>query len=114
MWVSVAPLSIAAGIQNKILEAMAFELPVVGTTRAVQGLTPRTAAAVDIADDPETMAAKIVPLLQNPRLAIKKGKEARQRVAADYNWDQSLQRLLEIVEAPSLTPQPHAEISPLR
>src|SRR5690606_23613025 len=42
--VAVAPLRIARGIQNKVLEAMAMGLPVVGTTSATQGVgaTPGT------------------------------------------------------------------------
>ena len=37
-WVSVAPLRIARGIQNKVLEAMAMGIPVVGTSSAFEGM----------------------------------------------------------------------------
>jgi glycosyltransferase involved in cell wall biosynthesis len=112
VWVSVAPLSIAAGIQNKILEAMAFELPVVGTARAVQGLTPNAAAAVDIADGPQEMAARIIPLLLDPRLARAKGKESRRIIAQEYNWTTALDRLLQLVENPTQTENFQATVSP--
>ena len=46
--VAVAPFSIAAGIQNKILEAMAYGLPVVATSRTRQGLSPEVADLVAI------------------------------------------------------------------
>jgi polysaccharide biosynthesis protein PslH len=98
MRVSVAPFSIAAGIQNKILEAMSYELPVVATSRAAQGLTPLAATAVEIADTPEETAAAIVRLLRNPELAREKGRQSRRLIAGEYNWSQSLDRLLELLE----------------
>jgi sugar transferase (PEP-CTERM/EpsH1 system associated) len=98
MWVSVAPFSVAAGIQNKILEAMASGIPVVATARAAQGLTRDAAAAVQIADGPEQIASRTVELLRDPQFAREKGLESRRRVAADYSWERSLQALLRILE----------------
>ena len=46
------------------------------------------------------MAARIVRLFQNPQFAAEKGAEGRRRVTADYNWERSLKRLLELVESP--------------
>src|SRR5204863_5347897 len=83
--VSVAPFSIAAGIQNKILEAMAYGLPVVATPRAVQGLTRAAAAGVEVADTPEETAAAIVRLLRNPGMARERGKQSRRLIAGEYN-----------------------------
>jgi sugar transferase (PEP-CTERM/EpsH1 system associated) len=99
--VSVAPFSIAAGIQNKILEAMAYGLPVVGTSRAVQGLSADARRAVDIADTPEEMAATIVGLIRDPQLAHSRGMEGRLRIAREYDWEQSLGRLLQLLEDPA-------------
>ncbi len=98
--VSVAPFLIAAGIQNKILEAMASGLPVVATGRVLQGVSKNAAAVVRTADAPEEMAARVVELCKDPRLARSIGIEGRRRVAGDYNWDQSLEQLLQIVEHP--------------
>ena len=105
--VSVAPFSIAAGIQNKILEAMAFGLPVVATSRALQGLSADVAAVVEKGDSAEELARKIVLLLRDPELACGLGMEGRRRVTADYNWGRSLDRLCQLLEStgPSRTPQ---------
>jgi sugar transferase (PEP-CTERM/EpsH1 system associated) len=108
--VSVAPFAIASGIQNKILESMAFGLPVVATTRAVQGLSANVAAVIETGDGAEAMAAKIVRLLGDPQLARELGMESRRRVTADYNWEESLDqlcRLLERAEPPRIAASPH-------
>ena len=98
--VAVAPFSIAAGIQNKILEAMAYCLPVVATTRTAAGLTSGVAEVVETGDTAEELSAKVVALLGNPQFARQRGLESRRRVAAEYNWKHNLDRLLELVDRP--------------
>jgi len=98
MHVAVAPFSIAAGIQNKILEAMASGIPVVCTPRAAQGLSSEAARAVEVAEGAERMAASIVELLRNPDLAYARGIEGCRRVAAEYRWDRSMDLLLQVLE----------------
>jgi glycosyltransferase involved in cell wall biosynthesis len=97
----VAPFSIAAGIQNKILEAMAYGLPVVATSCSVRGLSPSVAEIVETGDSPEELAANVVRLLRDPELALRKGLEGRCRVAADYNWDRAGDLLLQLLENPA-------------
>lgn len=96
--VSVAPFSIAAGIQNKILEAMAFGIPVVCTPRAAQGLSREAATAVEVVEGAEGMAGRVVSLLRNPELAHARGIEGRRQVAAEYRWERSMDRLLQVLE----------------
>jgi glycosyltransferase involved in cell wall biosynthesis len=62
----VAPFRIARGIQNKVLEAMASGLPVVGTSVAFQGLDEVRSAGVHVADDPREFALKVIALLKDP------------------------------------------------
>lgn len=88
--VVVAPLRVARGIQNKILEAMAMERPVIATTEC--------AAAVDAKIDSELLAAatasefiaEIDKQLTNPEAANAIGLAARARVVARYSWDAHL------------------------
>jgi sugar transferase (PEP-CTERM/EpsH1 system associated) len=99
--VAVVPLRIAAGIQTKILEAMASGLPVVATPRAVQGLLTEVAHIVETAETAADLAAKVVRLLRDPQLARQQGLEGRRRVAAEYSWECALERLLQLIENPS-------------
>ena len=108
--VAVAPFSIAAGIQNKILEAMAYGLPVVATSRAVQGLSKDVAEGVETGDTAEELAAKTARLLRDPQFASGKGLEGRSRVAAEYNWDAPLDALLRLLENPVSTDTPKIEV----
>ena len=98
--VSVAPFSIAAGIQNKILEALAFGLPVVATSRTLQGLSEGVAAVVSKGDTPGELASHVVQLLQNPALRRRVGREGRMRVSAEYNWERSMDYLCRLLEDP--------------
>lgn len=92
--VAVAPFSIAAGVQNKILEAMAYGLPVVATSKVVQGLSPAIASLVEVSDEPETMSAKLIVLLRDSG----SGHMGRERLKIEYSWNTSLSRLLLLVE----------------
>src|ERR1051326_1566329 len=98
--VAVAPFTIAAGIQNKILEAMSCGLPVVATTRAAQGLSRRVAALVDTADTAAELASSLVVLLRDPDLARSKGMDGRVSVMEDYSWDGATKRLIDLIEDP--------------
>jgi sugar transferase (PEP-CTERM/EpsH1 system associated) len=98
--VSVVPFAIAAGIPNKILEAMAYGLPVVATRRATQGLSPGVAEAVEIGETTEEFAAKVMHLLGNREAADQKGIEGRSRVIEQYNWNVVVRRLEELLVDP--------------
>ena len=98
--VAVAPFTIAAGIQNKILEAMAYCLPVVATSRTAGGLSAGVAEIVETGNTAEDLAEKVVRLLGDPSFACQRGAEGRRRVSAEYSWEQCLDRLLQLVENP--------------
>jgi sugar transferase (PEP-CTERM/EpsH1 system associated) len=104
--VAVAPFSIAAGIPNKILEAMAYGLPVVATPRAAQGLYPRVAEMVHTGNTAEELASRLVVLLRDPQLAHRIGLEGRCRVTDDYSWGSALDRLLQLLEDPATAERP--------
>ncbi len=86
--VCVAPLKLARGIQNKVLEAMAMARPVVASAAAAEGIDH--AGTIGVADDADGFAARIGDLLDDPEAAAALGRSARTQVVARYGWDARL------------------------
>ena len=82
--VCVAPLALARGIQNKVLEAMAMARPVVASTAAAEGIDQ--GGTLRVATDAAGQAAAILALLADPQAAAALGAAARARVVARYDW----------------------------
>jgi sugar transferase (PEP-CTERM/EpsH1 system associated) len=97
--VCVAPLRIARGVQNKILQAMAMGLPVIATHRACQGIEAQPGKDLLIADDSEAFAEKTVELLRKPETRAALGQRARSFVEARHSWDASLAKLEDLLHS---------------
>ncbi|MCB0245321.1 MAG: TIGR03087 family PEP-CTERM/XrtA system glycosyltransferase [Anaerolineae bacterium] len=91
--VFVAPLRFAAGVQNKVLEAMAAGRPVVTTSVVNQGLGAQPGRDLLIADDTGTIANQIVALLQDADLASRVAQAGRAFVTSRFSWDAVSQRM---------------------
>jgi glycosyltransferase involved in cell wall biosynthesis len=85
----VAPLRVARGIQNKILEAMAMARPVVIATAASAGVSGVPGREYEVAESPEEFAQKVLAVLQ-PAAGAGMGQLARARITSDYAWDRNL------------------------
>jgi sugar transferase (PEP-CTERM/EpsH1 system associated) len=88
--VAVAPLRIARGIQNKVLEAMAMARPVVASTAAFDGINAVPGRDLIVTDRPEAQAWHILDLLAHPREAAEIGASARRRMQKHYRWEAQL------------------------
>ena len=95
--VSVAPLRIARGIQNKVLEAMAHGVPLVTTTAALEGIEAMPGRDVLVADEPTAFAEKIVAVLRDLNLRSNLSKNALALVRQKYSWDTRLKILEESI-----------------
>ncbi|CAN5117106.1 TIGR03087 family PEP-CTERM/XrtA system glycosyltransferase [soil metagenome] len=95
--VVVAPLRIARGIQNKILEAMAMARPVVASAQAAEGIDAAHDRHLLIAQDPAAEAEMVLGLLADPARAAALGTAARARMVARYDWDATLADLPSLV-----------------
>jgi glycosyltransferase involved in cell wall biosynthesis len=93
--VFVAPLRFASGTQNKILEAMAMQLPVVTTQVAADGLRVGSAGAapVLVADRPDLCARAIRELLRDEGRRRELGALGRAYVKKHFDWDRSAVQL---------------------
>lgn len=95
--VVVAPLRIARGIQNKVLEAMAMARPVVASRQAAEGIDAREGRDWLIAGAPEEEAGLVLGLLADRQRAEALGAAAREQVERRYSWDAALSGLAPLV-----------------
>jgi glycosyltransferase involved in cell wall biosynthesis len=91
--VCIVPLTIARGIQNKVLEAMAMELPTVTCSAAAAGIEAIPGRDLFVADAASDFAAVTVRLLRDEGLRRQTGAAARACVEANYRWEHHLARL---------------------
>jgi len=97
--VFAAPLRFASGIQNKVLEAMAMELPVVATSAAADGLYAEGGEKppLAVADDPAQIARALVERIQEESRAP--DEEARRFVERHFSWATHARRVESILES---------------
>lgn len=95
--VVVAPLLLARGVQNKLLEAMAMARPVVASAAAATGIDATDGKHLLVADDAGAMAASVVRLFDDPAAAAAMGRAARERMITRYGWDARLAPLCELL-----------------
>jgi sugar transferase (PEP-CTERM/EpsH1 system associated) len=88
--VCVAPLRIARGVQNKVLEAMAMGKAVVSTPEAFEGIAATPGEDLAIASDAVSFAESVTSLLQDPAEAQRLGGNARRCVERSYSWAANL------------------------
>lgn len=94
--VAVAPLTYGAGIQNKILEAMACGTPVVTTPRAISALEGIPGTDLLVGDGEEGFANEVLRLLEDSTLRHAVGQAGRLYVEKTHRWADIAVRLEEI------------------
>jgi sugar transferase (PEP-CTERM/EpsH1 system associated) len=89
---AVAPLKIARGLQNKVLEAMAMAKPVVATPAAMEGLTLPLVFNHLVSDDPAILAERALEVLTKGDQR-ELGQKGREFVEQTYSWERAWRRL---------------------
>jgi glycosyltransferase involved in cell wall biosynthesis len=88
--VFVAPLRLARGIQNKVLEAMAMGLPVVASGTVRNGTAIPEGEGILAADTAEAFAAHVIRLLSDDSYRAAMGTSARAVVERNHRWSAQL------------------------
>ena len=91
--VYIVPLQIAPGVQNKILEALAMQIPVVATTAALQGIDAEPGRDLLVADDPLEFANAVNRLLSDKDLRLELARNGRNLIQQRHDWNENLKRL---------------------
>ena len=94
----VAPLAIARGTQNKILESMAAGVPVVTSGIAAGGVDALPEKHFLVADTPEEVAEAVLRVVENPAERSRLAAAGRARMLSHHDWTQSMHRLDKIIE----------------
>jgi sugar transferase (PEP-CTERM/EpsH1 system associated) len=102
---AVAPLRIARGVQNKVLEAMAMALPVVASPHALEGIQAHAGQDVLMADGAQHFIAVIGALLDGQHPDI--GAAARNAMLGHYAWDDNLRRVDALLDRPAKATPAH-------
>jgi len=91
--VAVAPLRIGAGMQNKIVQAMGAELPVVATPVANEGIGAGPEREILLREDPAGFARAVIALLRDPDSAARLGQAGRRFVESHWSWETHFSRM---------------------
>jgi len=91
--VSVAPLRIARGIQNKVLEAMAMAMPIVVSSGALTGIRAKSGEHLICAETPREWSDACIRLVRDREDARRLGRAARKLVLDEYTWEAQFAKL---------------------
>ncbi len=95
---SVAPLRIARGVQNKVLEAMSMGKAVVATSQAMEGIKDIEQFSELTLDDAKAYADKVAELLQDDAKAKSWGDKGREMILKNYNWQSNVAKVVNLLE----------------
>jgi sugar transferase (PEP-CTERM/EpsH1 system associated) len=104
---SVAPLRIARGTQNKILESLAMGVPVIASALAATGVDAIPGEHLFTADTPEQWCDRILAVIDDPVLRARFSNAGRERMLSNHSWAASMRRMDDIIArcVRSYTPQ---------
>jgi glycosyltransferase involved in cell wall biosynthesis len=96
--VAIAPLRLARGVQNKVLEAMSMALPIVASPQASQGLGSVPEQALTVADGEEQTIEGVAKWFADPERARRDGLVAAAWVRTEWRWEHMYDRLDAILD----------------
>ncbi|MFO1190476.1 MAG: TIGR03087 family PEP-CTERM/XrtA system glycosyltransferase [Alphaproteobacteria bacterium] len=103
----VAPLRLARGVQNKVLEAMSMAKATVVSPQALEGIVATAGQELLVADSATAFADAVLDAMAPERAAIL-GALARRRILSRYTWAATLAPLAGMLEGQRAAPAPDA------
>lgn len=95
--VFIAPMLIGTGLQNKLLEAMAMQLPCITSELANNALGAENGKNILIGNDPEEYAKHIFYLLENKEISEKIAQKGFEFINNRFRWQDSTRILNEVI-----------------
>ena len=97
--VFAAPMQTGSGLQNKLLEAMAMQLPCVTTSIANASLYAEEGRQVLVGDTAQAFADHLVALLRSPDLREQLAIAGYNYVNDNFSWEKSCEKLEEVLKS---------------
>jgi sugar transferase (PEP-CTERM/EpsH1 system associated) len=91
----VAPMRVARGVQNKVLEAMAMEKPVLVSSKGLEGIDAVDGEHLLLANEPSDYSRLLRRILDGDFPDM--GMNARSHVALNFNWDKNLPEVVALL-----------------
>ncbi|MDL2227692.1 glycosyltransferase [Odoribacter sp. OttesenSCG-928-L07] len=95
--VFIAPMRIGTGLQNKLLEAMAMQIPSITTSLANESLKAKANRDILIADNKNELAKHILSLLNDEKMAKDLAMNGYKFVKDNYDWAKAGEDLNKII-----------------
>jgi glycosyltransferase involved in cell wall biosynthesis len=92
----IAPMRIGTGLQNKLLEAMAMNVPCITSSLANQALRAKDKEEILIANNAREYADYIIKMLDNKELSQNIAQAGKDYVFNEYSWQNSCEKLSSI------------------
>ncbi|MCK9204395.1 MAG: glycosyltransferase [Bacteroidales bacterium] len=94
----IAPMQIGTGLQNKLLEAMAMQIPCITSPLAFQALKAREGEDILVAQTPDEYAHHILNLLNDPEKARQIAKNGYDFVHKNFNWETETAKIDKLIQ----------------
>jgi glycosyltransferase involved in cell wall biosynthesis len=101
----VIPVRAGGGMRVRILESLAWGMPLVTTTIGLEGIEARSGKEVLVADEPDEFARAVASLLKDPALRDKLSTQGRTLAETRYDWQvvfKDLERIYREIEFSSI------------
>ena len=95
--ISVAPVRIAAGVQNKILETLSMGIPTVTTPEGIEGIENKDNTII-VADSDESFASKVLEILGNKEFRERYSQNGRDFCVKNYSWKVATKKMENFME----------------
>jgi glycosyltransferase involved in cell wall biosynthesis len=96
--VSIAPLRVATGMQNKVALALALGVPVVATPQAVSWMPLKGRDGVIVTGDEEAFARETAEVLLRPKAGKGWAKKGQRFILRNYRWKESGKKLEKVLK----------------
>jgi polysaccharide biosynthesis protein PslH len=103
--VTVVPLQIARGVQNKVLESLAMARPTIASPQSLAGLNAQPGVHLLKASAPEEWRRTILALFDDPALGRRLGEAGRSYVEEHHCWERCLEPFAALLGVPAEGPR---------